>query len=150
MFCSDRCRVAYNRESHLCCFYCGYLADNRDHITPHSFLSNSSKRKFRGKEILNACGECNKSAGAKGAIFLEDKIKFLIERYTIRYQLNVLIPEWSDEELAELGRSLKSAVKRKILNRQRAQEKVLFLKARYHEVIRYYADEYNDDDVQEE
>lgn len=141
MFCSDRCRVKYNREVHLACFYCGELGAQRDHITPHSLMNVGKVRKFKGKETVNACPECNKLASNKNGIFLEDKILMLIERYKTRYSLLDIIPEWSDEELKELGTSLKSAVKNKILKRQVAIEKVLHLKARYYEVIRHYSED---------
>lgn len=102
LFCSDICRVRYNREERLKCFYCGDLASDREHVTPHS-ATNAGGHKFNGKETVNCCSECNTLLGTVYPYDLQARINYLYEKIIKKYQLDVLIPEWADEEFEELG-----------------------------------------------
>lgn len=123
VFCSDRCRARYNRESKNSCFYCGVLADTKDHITPQSVRAHANF------ETVQCCRECNSLLGAAEPFDLEWRVLTLIQRTESRYQLDKPVPEWSDDEIEELGHTLKTAVRGKIYQRQRAIERVLHMKA---------------------
>jgi hypothetical protein len=135
VFCSDICRVRYNREENLRCFYCGDLADTRDHVYPHSLQGGA---KFEGVETVNACRECNSMLGVKASIWIEERFTYLIDKTVRKYQLNKLIPEWSDAELNGLGKSLRQRIAGKIKQRQRALERVMHMKLQLQQIILTY------------
>ncbi len=125
LFCSDACKMRYNREERLTCFYCGEIAPTRDHITPQAF---SATEGFRGKETVNCCRKCNSTLGAAAPRSIEGRVLYLVERTIIQYELNNPIPEWDDEEIEELGPNLRSFVEAKIRERQRAFQRLFFMK----------------------
>lgn len=135
LFCSDVCRVRYNREAKLRCFYCGELATTRDHVFPHAARTNGSKRVFAGQETVNACRECNSLMGARNSHYVEDRIQDLISSLMKRYQLDKAIPDWDDDELDELGRGLRQSISSQIHRRQRAIERVIYAREVWRRVV---------------
>lgn len=135
LFCSDICRVRHNREEHLTCFYCGEMANTRDHVYPHSADTLSRKRLFRGKETVNACAECNSTLGDACANYIEERIMHLITRTEDKYQLNKHVPDWTDAELKGLGYTLRSHVARKVQIRQRAFNRVVHMRGVWRKVL---------------
>ena len=146
LFCSDKCRVRWNREERMRCFYCGELADTRDHIFPHSAETNGRSRRFEGRETVNACHECNHTANNVEPFSLLNRIDFLIDRTKRRYHLDKPTPEWDDDEIAELGPTLRSAVVGKIRQRQRAISRVLHMRGVWTRVL--LADDNDEDETQ--
>lgn len=122
VFCSDRCKMRYHRIA-LTCWYCGERADSVEHLFPQKYGDGSG-------DTVRACRECNSALGAIALTSVENRCIYLAQRIRKRYQLDKPIPEWSDNELMELGDNLRSAVKHKIYERQRAVERYLFLTAR--------------------
>ena len=125
VFCSTACRVRYHREISLTCYYCGELADTKDHVFPQT---------FGGTETVNACLTCNTTLGARFPESHIHRIEYLIVRTTARHKLDSPMPEWADEELLELGHNLQQAVRGKIHARQRAMQRVLFMQARLYKL----------------
>lgn len=137
VFCSDICRARYNRELECTCFYCGDLADSRDHITPHSALVEPN-RLFDGRETVPCCRECNSLLGDHEPHNLPRRIQYLIAAMIRKYDLDIMIPEWADVELEELGYSLRSAVRGKMRRRQRALERVLAMRGLWRKIVLAY------------
>lgn len=129
IFCSDRCRVRYHREHRLVCFYCGDTADTIDHLFPQMHGNG------RG-ETVQACKECNSTMGAFGAGNILARIEYLHTRYVKKYQLDKNIPDWSDDELAELGPTLRSSIQAKTIQRENALDRVIHIRARWNEIKR--------------
>jgi hypothetical protein len=135
IFCSDKCKTRHNRETNLTCFYCGELADTKDHITPHS-TENPGLVKWLGRDTVNCCRECNNILGTNYPYNLFQRANFLKDKLIKKYNLDKGAPEWDDDEVRELGRSLRERVNGKIRTRQRAQNRVLYLKAVILEIAR--------------
>jgi hypothetical protein len=131
LFCSAVCRVRYNREEKLRCFYCGELATDRDHVWPHS-AQTLGERRWRGQETVNACGDCNGRLGAQSPGNLEKRIEVLMASVAKEHKLQKTMPEWNDEELGDLGASLRKRIAGKIRARQRAIERFLHMQAVLH------------------
>lgn len=129
LFCKDACKTRYNREHRLTCFYCGELATSKDHIYPQLFGDGNG-------DTVNACTECNSTMQAVHEHSIENRVAFLYKRYVKKYQLDKQIPEWDDEELNELGYTLRSAIQSKIMQRQRALERAIHINARWNEIRR--------------
>lgn len=126
-FCSDTCRSRYNRENYLQCFYCGELATSRDHVTPHA-VSPTETRDFGLDETVRCCMPCNSQLGSKGAYNLLMRIAWLIERTVQKHKLLEPIPDWSDEEIAELGPNLRRQVKHLMRQRERHMTRVIYMR----------------------
>lgn len=109
LFCSDRCKVRYNRESGMTCFYCGDLADSRDHVTPHS-TTILRRRVWSNLDWVMCCRECNTLMGNMHPYSLSDRIAYLIERFTTKHKLDNVQIQWDDSELDDLGYSLRSYI----------------------------------------
>ncbi len=127
LFCSDKCRLRYYRENALTCYYCGELADNKDHIFPQKYGNG------KGDTVL-ACSDCNGRMNAAGPTSIDQRILKLIDSIERKYELHKPVPEWDDDEIDELGRSLKMRVKGMIQRRQKAIERVLHIKLRLAEI----------------
>ena len=119
-FCSDKCRfLAWARgEDVQRCYYCGVPADTIDHVPPRSYRQFISchpilSAKYKFQEV-NACRECNSVLGAKALWTLSER-KDYIKRYLKRTYGKDKFIEWSNEELDELGYSLRTLVEEQML-----------------------------------
>lgn len=64
------------------------------------------------------------------------RIEFLIARYTRRFKLDEGAIVWDQEEIDELGRTLKTYIRKKLSERRKGEEKVNYLNfvlKKYHE-----------------
>lgn len=110
IFCSDRCKVAYNRETRLTCFYCGDLPGTKDHITPHS-TTGLKRRIWAGVDWVNCCRECNTLMGAAFPYMLSDRIAYLIEKFSKRYKLDKPRIQWDEDELDEMSMDMRREIR---------------------------------------
>ena len=142
LFCSDTCKTRHNRETRLLCFYCGELANSIDHITPHSTLYSSDQaRKYKNWDTVNCCIQCNTLIGDAYPYDFIARIKYLMGRIKEKHQLDKIVPEWADEELAELGYSLKQAIVGKMRRRQVGIQQVLHAQARAWEIMQAWEED---------
>ena len=128
LFCSDKCKVRYHRENGLRCFYCGDLADTKDHVEPHA-CGSPSAAKWLGRDTVSACRECNSLLGSAYPTDIVRRMTYLADRIVAKYKLHILVPEWDDDEIAELGPELRQFVRGKVYARQRASDRVWHVKA---------------------
>lgn len=106
--------------------------------------SRSGSRAFSNQETVRACKECNVVLGSKLFSNIFDRLDYLIKQYKTRYKLNKPAIRWSQEELLELGYTLRSEVERNQRLREFGENKVIFLRYRKLEL-------YNDlDDIEKE
>ena len=99
------------------CFYCGEDATTKDHVIPVSYYYSGVRKNKHltsqyGKEnLVDACKECNNIAWNK--IFQDkySKKDFIQERLKQKYKKVINMPYWSDEEVEQLGRTLKKEIK---------------------------------------
>lgn len=124
VFCSDKCRVKYNRERNLVCFYCGDIATSRDHIYPHSLQISRRARVWR-QEIVNSCSSCNGILGGTNYLLVEDRALAVANYIYKKHRLHAPDIEWSSDELCELGYSLRKSVQSKIKRRKIAERRYL-------------------------
>lgn len=97
----------------LGCAYCGMPATGKDHVVPKSYVGKLADLEFRVPAALwrtvPACHECNVLAGSRVFRNLEEKRGFLQRRLRERYH-DVLVSEpLSEEEIEELGPTLRTA-----------------------------------------
>jgi len=101
------------------CIYCGSPADTVDHVPPVSRISDcdsiySDDYKFC---TVKSCLECNKLAGDRLDIDLIDRIDFVKDRLKSKYRRALRIPDWTLDELDDLGDSLRAEVESAIVKR---------------------------------
>jgi len=111
-FCSDKCRyAAHNAEP---CIYCGQRANSRDHVIPKRMrevlelrYGPNWGRFFDVPNTVPACLECNQIAGAKLFPTISAKRRYIQKRLEVKYKKLLEAPDWEDDEISELGYSLK-------------------------------------------
>lgn len=84
------------------CIYCGEWATCRDHFPPVSMSKVGV--------LLPSCHECNFLAGVHHPTDLVSRIRHVRQAIEKKYRRVLETPEWSDEELSELGRGLKEDI----------------------------------------
>jgi hypothetical protein len=126
LFCSDKCRLRFNRRQHGTCFYCGQFGAHRHHVNPRAY---SGKQWFKGVECVFCCTECNVALADRFFSDTVGAITFLVDLYVKRYALDESVVRWDDDEVEELGRVLRSYVKKKLEDRRKAEERAVYLQA---------------------
>ena len=110
-FCSDGCRLAHFKAKS--CFYCGAVADTRDHFIPTTFyLRIQDFGHTKNSLIVPACRECNSTAGNEVFYTPREKRQYIKERYLKRYKKILNAPDWTETELKGLGPLLQPHVRR--------------------------------------
>mgnify|MGYP001581690937 CR=1 FL=1 len=105
------------------------------HIFPHAARTNSGKMVYKDQETVNCCIDCNSLISDLEPYNIVRRIELLIAKTEYKFQLQKHIPEWGDDELNELGFSLRSAVKGKIKQRQRALDRVMHMRGVWRKII---------------
>lgn len=139
IFCGDKCKTKWNNENVSCCFYCGDIATDRDHILPAT--SRGENRQFKNQETVRCCKECNVVLGSNMFSNIFDRLDFLINKYKSRYKLNSPAVKWSKKELAELGKTLRSTILKQQKQREKGENKVIFARYRKIELFNCLEDE---------
>ena len=91
------------------CVYCGDFYQCRDHYICCNWLGS---RSYQEAEIVPCCNECNYFLKDKPIFTIADRSRFLYTCYQSRARQFIEMPEWSQEELAEMGYNMRN----KILN----------------------------------
>lgn len=99
------------------CVYCGRPATQRDHVLPVTVAASLSlhrpgvrKELGQGLSTVPACGECNRFASNKPFRWIREKRAYIQSRLKDKYAEKVRATLWDDEELEELGPSLRSLI----------------------------------------
>lgn len=120
VFCSDYCRVTYHREHKMTCWYCGWIATEKDHMFPQKFGDGAGG-------TVPSCKECNHIMSVRHPYDVKARMEYLVEKLVERYQLDKNLPNWTEDELNNLGSSLRAMVEAKTHARKRAYERVLHI-----------------------
>ncbi len=84
------------------CFYCGDYASDHEHVVP----------RVTGLPtwIVRACSECNSIAGGELFTSILEKRDYIRARRTKKYGRILKQPEWTEDELADMGRKLRVGI----------------------------------------
>lgn len=106
-----------------CCRYCGACAESIDHAYPISLLAIEAEiygwksvwdMPFdlrRHVKVVPCCSECNNHLGNKRIFGIKNRKKSVNKYLKKKYKKYLQKIEWSDDELLELGCSLRTHVK---------------------------------------
>ena len=93
------------------CAYCGEACDQIDHTVPVSFVNQKPGvgSVFRFMKV-HACAECNGFASDYiHQTFFERRI-CIAKGVAKKYKRELLCPGWTDEEISEMGTSMRSSI----------------------------------------
>jgi hypothetical protein len=100
------------------CYYCGEPATEQDHVVPRSWLP--VLRPMVNSEVpttVDCCSECNRILSNSLQDSLVDRVAELKARLRARYRHLLEMPEWTTEELQDLGRGLRGVVAAALVKR---------------------------------
>lgn len=112
-YCSDVCRYKAWMETAEPCIYCGMPANSVDHVPPTSvrpILVGMGVQRWDFVEV-SACGECNSAIGAKALWTVRERKAWVKQFLKRKYRRVLSLPDWTGEEIEELGRGLQDHVK---------------------------------------
>jgi len=97
------------------CFYCGDPAQALDHVPPLTMMDVIGPEKIKKDRIPRAlvpcCTECNSALGNRQLMTVFDRLLYLESYYEAFFKQQKAM--WSDEEIDELGPSLREFVRHK-------------------------------------
>ncbi len=86
------------------CVYCGEHSYEWEHVIPYSFGLPTC--------LVRACPECNRLAGSEIFPTIYAKQGFIKDKLLTRHQKLLRSPDWSEDELDEMGYGLRSYIQR--------------------------------------
>lgn len=93
------------------CVYCGDPADTYDHFLPVSIAVGLREDVAVGRHfMLPACRSCNSTAGAEVFRSIGAKRRYVQERLRIANWKLLAMPDWTEDELGELGPGMRGQV----------------------------------------
>ena len=117
------------------CAYCGLPAVCIDHCPALSSVLAVGTQYCEDNNIplhlVPACTECNGLIGSKILWTFEDRKQFVARRLKSRYKKISSLPPWSDDEIEQMGRGLKSMVRAKEDLRQVTVRRIAFAEDTY-------------------
>lgn len=93
------------------CIYCGMTAESRDHVVAHSYESNSVSKDWSHDKIVPSCKECNCLLSDLFLPSIAERADYITGILKVRYRKLLSSPDWSQKELAALGKRLRDYVK---------------------------------------
>lgn len=93
--------VDFLREKGLCA-YCGEYGSEVEHVVPRV-------SKLPTYTVL-ACRECNGTAGDRLFASFPEKQSFILAQYKKRYARVLRLPEWTEDEIDEMGYALRKQI----------------------------------------
>jgi hypothetical protein len=91
------------------CVYCGDVAKDRDHVVPQSLVAEESKT-WHSDRVVPACHDCNGALHNKVLLTIAERASWLAKRLKRKYD-KLSIKAWTEDELQELGPTLRAFVK---------------------------------------
>lgn len=125
IFCSQKCRVRWNKDNAEHCLYCGaYAVDRqRHHVEPCYWRGY---RSFQEVEYVYTCPKCNNAIGTQRFSEILDTVDFLIAYYRSKVKPR---PEWDEDEIKELGHALRRRVKKMLAQERQYTDRIAYLEA---------------------
>ena len=129
-FCTDQCRKNAAKESRAAeyvCTYCGLLGETIDHVPPKSIrnrlveLDLANPQHFRE---VRSCRECNSIIGARPPWTVSARRRELHKILKRRYAKYLEMPNWTEEEIEELGPGMQESVREGLVVKALTQARI--------------------------
>jgi len=112
------------------CYYCGDQATTIDHTIPLIFIHQitNEQRKIMEDKLVRvpACRECNGFLGSKVFATLEERKFYVKTRIYKKHKKDIELPDWTTEELKQLGDNMFAIVVQGLTKRNRALQRLLY------------------------
>ena len=103
-----------NKKALKICYYCGFPANERDHVIPRSVIERLKSISITNESVIEgrvlivpACHECNRILSDSYQNSLEERKRELKRRLRKRYKK---LLSWTQKEIDELGPGLKQSI----------------------------------------
>lgn len=107
------------------CVYCGEQARDLDHVIPQAVTGTIFSSII--DITVPACQECNLIAGYHLHSSLNQRRTFIKARLKKKYKRDLNFPDWTHEELEELGCAMRLNVEQAIRRKKRIQARLAFV-----------------------
>lgn len=96
------------------CVYCGLLADTRDHLLPRTWTGEATR-----KHVLTvpACQQCNSTIADRYLPSITARRRQAQQHIAHKYAALLKMPEWTSEDIAAMGKTLRSTIERGVFDR---------------------------------
>jgi hypothetical protein len=88
--------------------YCGDPADTVDHLLPRSWTGDGYARSV--VETVPSCKQCNSILGDRCGPDIDERRAYVQERLAAKYANEIKTIDWTMDDLAELGPSLRTHI----------------------------------------
>lgn len=92
------------------CVYCGMPAGTKDHLIPRPWTGDARRSSVA---VVPSCAECNSWIGASGEASIAGRRKIAHASLRKAKRQELAAPEWTSDDLAELGPALRQHVQAK-------------------------------------
>jgi len=114
------------------CYYCGQPASDKEHVIEQSVLkslrgiSNDLAREVIGhrKLVVPSCRECNLMLVGTVQFTLAERKQFVKFRLRQRYRHLLMMPDWTSEQIEQMGPHMRSHIIKSLRDRQRIQRRL--------------------------
>lgn len=105
------------------CAYCGAYADTVDHVVPvsvaaYAYISRSKRIK------VSCCRECNSIGGNMYFRSIGAKRRYIQEQLKRRYSKYLNLPNWTEQQLEQLGWTMRQSIEQAIRLRELIKERI--------------------------
>ncbi len=113
------------------CAYCGDPATDEDHIPPRSAVASLRTANIRVfMHTVPSCAECNSAILNRRALWtFAERAAYVADALPQRLAKALACPDWDDEDLEELGPTLRQHVEMSVYRRRWAQDRCDFAEA---------------------
>lgn len=131
--CSFKCQVAQWHQGlteieATECAYCGDPATDEDHIPPRSAVHALQATGIRLlMHTVPSCSECNSAILNRRALWtFAERVSYVADALPVRLASALSCQDWDDDELEELGYSLRQRVEAAVYRKRWAQARCLY------------------------
>lgn len=99
-------------EFYVECTYCGIAANGLDHVIPVSYdFASRSAASYAKDLVVPCCSECNSRLSNFYLPTIAERAEYLIGSYKDKYKKVLNRPDWTDEELKDMGATMRKRIK---------------------------------------
>ena len=117
----------HRHKSESTCNYCDDISVARDHVIPRVYSGVTS---FAKKHVVPVCVECNSLLSSRVFDSMEERCAYLYKKVSHRHKKLLASPDWTKEELEDIGESLIPHIKAIQHRKQETRARLACLQAR--------------------
>ena len=125
-------------ESPARCFYCGELFAEMDHAPPISLAEKYSGIGWKFFFLVPSCRECNHLLKNVDIPTIDKRMEFLAQKYERRYSKFLNQPEWTNREIARVGKNMRKYIRRCIETKGAVERRIEYLRAAQRRAMHLY------------